>query len=117
MLKNANINLKLSVVLAVCAFSGSYALNNNIVSIVSNTNKQTRYEISMSANAAIASSPLPFQQFVDLKAPASIYQGAADIGAMKASLSAWKIFVLGFLSGCHIGFGIHYESQVVNFKI
>lgn len=33
------------------------------------------------------------------------FQGASDIGAVKANLDPFKIFTLGILSGCHIGFG------------
>jgi hypothetical protein len=33
------------------------------------------------------------------------FQGASDFGAVKANLDPFKIFTLGILSGCHIGFG------------
>jgi hypothetical protein len=41
----------------------------------------------------------------ELKSPALMYTSASEIGAIKASLPAWKIFLSGIVSGCHIAFG------------
>lgn len=37
--------------------------------------------------------------------PPEMFKNAVNVGAKKASLPASKIFTLGVLSGCHIGFG------------
>jgi len=52
------------------------------------------------------------QSFSDIKPPAQIFQGASDIGAVKANLDPFKIFTLGILSGCHIGFGAYLVLSV-----
>ena len=44
----------------------------------------------------------------ELRAPKSMYANAAEVGAMKASQSPLKTFILGILSGCHIAFGTSY---------
>ena len=41
----------------------------------------------------------------ELRAPKGMYANAVDVGAMKASQSPLKTFILGILSGCHIAFG------------
>lgn len=47
-----------------------------------------------------------------LKAPKDLYDGAVAAGAAKAS-SPWdKIFKLGIVSGCHIGFGSYLAISV-----
>ncbi|CAM9139835.1 unnamed protein product [Ectocarpus sp. 6 AP-2014] len=40
-----------------------------------------------------------------VKPPPQMYQNAVDIGQKKASGSAAKLFLMGIISGCHIGFG------------
>lgn len=40
-----------------------------------------------------------------VKAPPQMYQNAVDIGQKKAASPASKIFLMGIISGCHIGFG------------
>lgn len=40
-----------------------------------------------------------------VKPPPLMYQNAVDIGEKKAASSAAKIFLMGIISGCHIGFG------------
>lgn len=47
-----------------------------------------------------------------LKPPAALYQGAVAAGAAKASASFEKIFKLGIVSGCHIGFGAYLAITV-----
>lgn len=41
----------------------------------------------------------------ELRPPKSMYANVVELGAMKASLSPLKTFILGILSGCHIAFG------------
>jgi formate/nitrite transporter len=48
----------------------------------------------------------------DLKPPADLYQGAVAAGAAKASAPWDKIFKLGIVSGCHIGFGSYLAITV-----
>jgi formate/nitrite transporter len=48
----------------------------------------------------------------DLKPPAELYQGAVAAGAAKASAPFGKIFKLGIVSGCHIGFGAYLAISV-----
>ena len=48
----------------------------------------------------------------DLKPPPALYQGAVAAGAAKASAPFGKIFKLGIISGCHIGFGIYLAITV-----
>lgn len=40
-----------------------------------------------------------------VKPPPQMYQNAVDIGEKKASAAAKKTFLMGIISGCHIGFG------------
>uniref|UniRef100_A0A6S9B5G3 Formate/nitrite transporter n=1 Tax=Ditylum brightwellii TaxID=49249 RepID=A0A6S9B5G3_9STRA len=48
----------------------------------------------------------------DLKPPAALYEGAVAAGAAKAAGSWEKIFKLGIVSGCHIGFGAYLALTV-----
>lgn len=41
----------------------------------------------------------------ELRPPKSMYANVVELGAMKASQSPLKTFILGILSGCHIAFG------------
>jgi hypothetical protein len=41
----------------------------------------------------------------ELRPPKSMYANAVEVGAMKASQSSLKTFILGIISGCHIAFG------------
>ena len=41
----------------------------------------------------------------ELRPPKSMYANVVELGAMKASMSPLKTFILGILSGCHIAFG------------
>jgi hypothetical protein len=59
---------------------------------------------SLSVSAA---APVP-----DLKAPAALYQGSVAAGAAKAKAGWGKIFKLGVVSGCHIGFGAYLAIAV-----
>jgi hypothetical protein len=47
------------------------------------------------------------QSIPELRPPKNMYSNAADMGAIKASLSPLKILLLGILSGAHIAFGRH----------
>jgi len=47
-----------------------------------------------------------------LKPPPALYQGAVAAGVAKASGSWEKIFKLGVVSGCHIGFGAYLAITV-----
>lgn len=44
--------------------------------------------------------------------PAALYEGAVAAGAAKAKASWGKIFKLGVVSGCHIGFGAYLAITV-----
>lgn len=48
----------------------------------------------------------------DLKAPPALYEGAVAAGAAKAGGTFAKIFKLGVVSGCHIGFGAYLAITV-----
>jgi len=48
----------------------------------------------------------------ELKPPAALYEGAVTAGANKAAGSFGKIFKLGVVSGCHIGFGAYLAITV-----
>jgi len=48
----------------------------------------------------------------DLKPPPVLYQGAVAAGAAKASAPWQKIFRLGIVAGCHIGFGAYLALTV-----
>ena len=48
----------------------------------------------------------------DLKPPPALYQGAVAAGTAKALAPFGKIFKLGMVSGCHIGFGIWLAISV-----
>jgi len=48
----------------------------------------------------------------DLKPPPSLYEGAVAAGAAKASAPWDKIFRLGVVSGCHIGFGAYLAIAI-----
>jgi formate/nitrite transporter FocA (FNT family) len=41
-----------------------------------------------------------------------LYQGAVAAGTAKATASWYKIFKLGIVSGCHIGFGAYLAITV-----
>jgi hypothetical protein len=52
----------------------------------------------------------------ELRPPKSMYANVVELGAMKASMSPVKTFILGILSGCHIAFGeSDYLSPFFNF--
>lgn len=46
------------------------------------------------------------------QAPPAIYEGAVAAGAAKASAPWAKIFKLGIVAGCHIGFGSYLAITV-----
>lgn len=48
---------------------------------------------------------LPFQPVISLLTPANLYLKAVDYGEHKSHATIQKIFLLGILAGCHIGFG------------
>lgn len=48
----------------------------------------------------------------ELKLPAALYEGAVVAGTKKAIAPFSKIFTLGIVSGCHIGFGIFLAISV-----
>ena len=48
----------------------------------------------------------------ELKPPPMLYSAAVETGIKKASLPALKIFLLGILGGCHIGFGAFLSLAV-----
>lgn len=48
----------------------------------------------------------------DVKPPPALYEGAVAAGAAKAKASFAKIFKLGIVSGCHIGFGAYLAITV-----
>lgn len=60
------------------------------------------------AAPAVDSTPPP----PELKPPPALYQGAVAAGAAKASAPFGKIFKLGVVSGCHIGFGAYLALTV-----
>jgi formate transporter len=66
--------------------------------------------LTMSSGGAVGSPASTVS--LDLKPPASLYDGAAAAGALKASASWTKIFILGVVSGCHIGFGSYLAITV-----
>ncbi len=53
---------------------------------------------AVAAAPAAASAP-------SVKPPPLMYQNAVDIGAKKAAAPVFKTFLMGIISGCHIGFG------------
>jgi len=53
---------------------------------------------AVSAAPAAASAP-------SVKPPPLMYQNAVDIGQKKAAAPVFKTFLMGIISGCHIGFG------------
>ena len=59
------------------------------------------------AASAAAASPPP-----DLKPPPALYEGAVAAGSVKAAASFAKIFMLGVVAGCHIGFGAYLAITV-----
>lgn len=61
--------------------------------------------LSMSGGSAVATTP-------ELKPPADLYQGAVAAGAAKAGGSFAKIFKLGIVAGCHIGFGAYLAISI-----
>ena len=50
--------------------------------------------------------------FEIVQAPPALYQGAVAAGAAKAKADWGKIFKLGMVSGCHIGFGAYLAITV-----
>jgi formate/nitrite transporter len=68
--------------------------------------RQTALRMSSGGSSAAAVVP------VDLKPPATLYEGAVAAGAAKAAGSFSKIFKLGIVSGCHIGFGAYLAISV-----
>jgi len=52
------------------------------------------------------------QTVPDLKSPKDLYDGAVAAGAAKASAPWDKIFKLGIVSGCHIGFGSYLAISI-----
>jgi formate/nitrite transporter len=67
--------------------------------------------VTMSPGGAISLPPAPVS-VLDLKPPAALYEGAVAAGVAKASASFGKIFKLGIVSGCHIGFGAYLAIAV-----
>lgn len=57
----------------------------------------------VAASAAPATPAVPAAPSV--KPPPQMYQNAVDIGEKKAAAPATKTFLMGIISGCHIGFG------------
>jgi formate transporter len=47
-----------------------------------------------------------------LRAPPALYDGAVAAGTAKANASFAKIFKLGIVAGCHIGFGVYLALTV-----
>jgi formate/nitrite transporter FocA (FNT family) len=47
-----------------------------------------------------------------MQPPPALYQGAVAAGAAKAKADWQKIFKLGIVSGCHIGFGAYLAITV-----
>lgn len=64
-----------------------------------------RVPVNLSMSGGASSVP-------DLKAPPAIYEGAVAAGTAKASGSWEKIFKLGIVAGCHIGFGSYLAITV-----
>jgi len=64
----------------------------------------------MSGGAVVATTATPPPP--ELKPPPALYQGAVAAGAAKASAPFGKIFKLGIVSGCHIGFGAYLALAV-----
>ena len=55
---------------------------------------------------------LLLMHFENVQAPPALYQGAVAAGAAKAKADWGKIFKLGMVSGCHIGFGAYLAITV-----
>lgn len=53
---------------------------------------------------AVAAAP-PVASAPSVKPPPLMYQNAVDIGEKKAAAPVFKTFLMGIISGCHIGFG------------
>jgi formate/nitrite transporter len=68
--------------------------------------RQTALRMSSGGSTAVSAIP------ADLKPPATLYEGAVAAGAAKAKGSFSKIFKLGIVSGCHIGFGAYLAITV-----
>jgi len=93
------------VVFSFLASNGSaFAVSNTPFS---NPTRETvpRFKETILLSGGSASAP-------DLKPPASLYEGAVAAGAAKASAPWDKIFRLGVVSGCHIGFGAYLALAI-----
>lgn len=44
--------------------------------------------------------------------PVDLSKALVDVGEKKAALPIWKMFILGILAGCYIGFGAHLATTV-----
>jgi len=97
--------VKLVVVFSFFASSGTaFAIPESPFSAA--TRKSVpRLKETLLLNAGSVSTP-------DLKPPPSLYEGAVAAGVAKASAPWGKIFRLGIVSGCHIGFGAYLALAV-----
>lgn len=69
--------------------------------------RQMAVQMSTGGSSAAAAAVVP-----DLKSPVALYEGAVEAGAAKAAAPASKIFKLGVVSGCHIGFGAYLAIAI-----
>jgi len=107
--------IAISIALALTARShNSNGFSSSSKAFSKETARLTYNSADIVASSSISSymSTSSSQSFSDIKSPAQIYQGASDIGAIKANLDPFKIFTLGILSGCHIGFGAYLVLSV-----
>lgn len=88
---------------------GAYANHGQMGSAVGQVGGKQgpRTNVVLASTALTAPAPS-----VELKAPAAMYAGIADLGAAKAANSWQKTFLSGVLSGCHIAFGAYLVLSV-----
>lgn len=95
---------------ARCTFLTTLLVTSSYAFAIKPTNSfAMRTALRMSGGgAADAATPPP----PELKPPPVLYQGAVAAGAAKAAAPFGKIFKLGIVSGCHIGFGAYLALTV-----
>jgi formate/nitrite transporter len=90
--------------LLLCLIAGSSSAFSVKDAPVAFSARQTAIKMSSGGSSAVTP--------VDLKPPAALYEGAVAAGAAKAKAPFGKIFKLGVVSGCHIGFGAYLAISI-----
>merc|ERR1719502_1885083 len=72
-----------------------------------NAQSRAAHKVMMLRGGQVAAAPPSA-----LALPPAGYEGAVAAGTKKANMPASKIFALGILSGCHIGFGAYLMLTV-----